>query len=105
MTENTSLFDLIVACCQGIKNFCLGCWHFCGKCVRLSLRKWYITAPMVIIGIGLGFWGSNIPNRFWYVDATAILNGPTPELVANRYNDLNKMLPAFLLASQSKTDS
>ena len=104
MTENTSLFDLILAGCRGIKNACVGLWHFCGKCVRLSLRKWYITVPMVIAGIALGIWASNWQNRFWRVEATAIINGATPELVANRYDNLNKLLPPALFPSQSKPD-
>lgn len=105
MTENTSLFDLILACCRGIKNGCLAVWHFCGKCVRLSLRKWYITVPMLVIGIALGIWASNWDNRFWRVEAMAILNGSTPELVANRYDNLNKLLPPALFPSQSKPEA
>jgi len=105
MTENTSLFDLILAACRGIKNGCLALWHFCGKCVRLSLRKWYITVPMVIAGIALGVWASNMENRFWRVEATAILNGSTPELVSNRYNNLNKLFPTAILPAQGKPEA
>ena len=104
MTENTSLFDLILAGCRGIKNGCLALWHFCGKCVRLSLRKWYITVPMLVAGMCMGIWASNWKNRFWRVEAMAILNGTTPELVSNRYNNLNKLLPAELMPSQSRVD-
>lgn len=104
MTENTSLFDLILAFCRWIKNLCIGCWQWCGKCVRLSLRRWYITVPMLCIGFGLGFMGSSFPYRFYRVEGMAILNGTTPELVSNRYNDLNKMFPAALLPSQGKVD-
>ena len=105
MTENTSLFDLILAGGRGIKNGCVGLWHFCGKCVRLSIRKRYITVPMVVVGIALGIWASNWQNRFWRVEATAILNGSTPELVSNRYNNLNKLFPTALLPAQSKPDA
>lgn len=105
MTENTSLFDLILAACRGIGNAFVALWHFCGKCVRLSLRKWYITLPMVVAGIALGIWASNWENRFWRVEATAILNGSTPELVSNRYNNLNKLFPTALMPAQSKPDA
>lgn len=34
-----------------------------------------------------------------------MLNGATPEMVANRFNDLNKLFPAALLPTQSKPDA
>lgn len=104
MTENTSLFDLILAFFRWIKHLCIAAWHGCGKCVRLSWRMWYITVPMLCIGLGLGYVGSSFPYRFYRVEGMAILNGTTPELVANRYNDLNKMFPSTLLPTQGKTD-
>lgn len=70
-----NLFDLCVLGCKGIGKGLTALWHFGGKAVRLTLRKWWITLPVMALFVGLGAYYSRWENRTFKVNALVHLNG------------------------------
>ncbi len=89
-----NLWELFLICMRAIGKALCWCWHLCTNTLRLSLQRWYIVLPIVIIGIAAGAYYSRPANRIYQVGAMVHLSG------VNR-TDVNRLYTSLALATPS----
>lgn len=85
-----NLFDLFSALGRGIGRGIKAIFMGIGECVRLSLRKWWITIPVLGLFIAAALYLSREENRTYKVTAVAIVNGATKDVLHREYTALDK---------------
>lgn len=89
-TKEMNLFDLCALIghkiASGIKSLIVGM----GYAIRLSYRQWWIVLIIVSIAVALGLYYSRENNRIYKVDAVAVLNGATKDVVSQEFTALSR---------------
>lgn len=99
--KEMNLFDLCAAFGRWIWGALKWCCQMLLNCLRLSIVRWYIVLPAVLIGMAAGLYVARPLNRTFQVEAQVWLNGPTANEVAQAILPLAKELPEGVIPSQS----
>ncbi len=83
-----NLWELFLICIRAIGKALCWLWHLCTNTLRLSLQRWYIVFPIIILGIAAGAYYSRQDNRIYRVGAMVHLNGVNRTEVNRLYNAL-----------------
>ena len=96
--KDYNLWELIAVCCRSIWR---GCRWLCDcllEMLRLSLRRWYIVLPFVLLGTGVAAYQTRRSNLKYKVEARLHLNGPIASDIENamlplRYSNDGRIIP------------
>lgn len=100
MEKETNFFDLCKACAQAIYRGVQWILHIVAEALRLTFRQWWVVF-FIIAGIVAGFLYSRPANRWYPVNAVAILNGPTVEAAKEHFLALEHFIPGSRLQNRS----
>ncbi|MBQ7210185.1 MAG: hypothetical protein IJS05_04745 [Paludibacteraceae bacterium] len=78
--KETSLWDLCLRFFNWLVDVFKKCLSFLGAMLQLSVRKWWIVAPVVILLFAFFIYMARPTNKWYSVSAMAMLNGPTTEM-------------------------
>lgn len=90
-----NLFDLCQAIGRGIGKGIKWLVNGLGKMIRLSFRQWWIVLIFVALCLAAALYYSREDNRKYEVDAIAMLNGVTNEMVRAEFDRLSKSIHLF----------
>ncbi len=90
-----NLFDLCAAFGRMIGRGVKSLFKGIGKMIQLSFRQWWVVFPILLIFVGMSWYFSREENRRYKVDALAIINGPSKDVVCNEYMALDKAFYTF----------
>lgn len=90
-----NLFDLCAAFGRAIVRGVKGLFAGIGSWIRLSLRKWWVVLPIMALVIALALYYSREDNRIYKVNAVAIINGATKDVLQNEFSTFGKMSYRF----------
>lgn len=85
-----NLFDLFAAMGRGIGRGMKSLVAMLSRMIRLSFRQWWIVLIVVLMAIASAFYASLDKNRIYNVDAVAILNGVSKDIVSREFMALEK---------------
>jgi hypothetical protein len=85
-----NLFDLFAAMGRGIGRGVQNLLQGFGRLIRLSFRQWWIVLLVVLIAIADALYISREDNRIYKVDAVAMLNGVSKDVVSREFMALGK---------------
>ena len=94
-SHETTLWDVTQSCVRALYRACLWCLHLIGKMVRLSVRRWWIVGPIIILAAAAGLYYSRTSNKMYKVNAIVTLNGPTRQEVRTYYESLRPDFEAY----------
>ena len=86
-----SLWDICVLLFQWIGRCCTSCARLVVNMCSLSLRKWWVFLPTIVLFAAGSLWLTRPSNRWYKVNAVAVVNGPQLDIVKSRYASLNDM--------------
>ena len=78
--QEMNLFDVCLWAWRGLKRTCKRIVCGIRRAFALTLRKWWLTLPLLVLFIGGALWYSRMENRTYKVYAVATLNGPSLSL-------------------------
>ena len=96
-----NLFDLCRAFVRGIGKGVKWLVYRFGDMIRLSFRQWWVVLIVVALCVAAALYYSREDNRKYEVDAIAMLNGVTNEMVRAEFERLDKS--CFLFEHQNLT--
>ncbi len=96
-----SLWELCLICFRSIGSFFFNVWHLCLNMLRLSVQRWYIILPFLILGLIGGLYFSREDNRIYNVGAMVHLSGVNRTDVNHVYTSLRLATPDFINAQQT----
>ena len=80
MDNELNLFDLFLLAWRGCKRAMKALWRTCVCAIRLTIRKWWISLPVLVLFIAGALIYTRQDNLTYKVYAVAKLNGPTLNL-------------------------
>lgn len=95
MDNNTNLFDLVLIFCRWIGSVCNAFGRMCTNSLRLCLRYWFLSLPIIIVFTAIAIYYSRLENRIYKVDTIVYLNGPKAEDVKQVFQPLTYAYPIF----------
>ena len=87
--KEMNLFDLCAALVRGIGSGLRWLLQLIGKMIRLTYRQWWIVLIVVLLSCVAALYVSRKDNRMYEVNAVAVLNGATKDVVSREYLALN----------------
>ncbi len=96
-----NLFDLCAAFFGWIGKCVKWCWNLLLDSIRLSLQKWYIVMPVVVVFFIVGLLLAHPSRRVYKVEAQLWLNGPQAFEVNEAVKPLGNLLPGEMYAGQT----
>ena len=89
-SKEMNLFDLIALICRKIGSSVKALIVYLGVFLRLSFRQWWIVLIILTLSLAIGLYFSREENRIYKVDAIAILNGVSKDIVSQEFTALSK---------------
>lgn len=96
-----NLFDLTAAFFRAIGRFLKALFRLGGNSLRIFLRKWYISLPLLFLCIAGALYWSRPANRLYKVGTMVKLNGPHTEDLRQAWQPLQFAVPDCISATQS----
>ncbi len=96
-----NLWELCLICTRAIGKALCGLWQLCTNTLRLSLQRWYIVLPIVILGIAAAAYYSRPSNRIYQVGAMVHLSGVNRTDVNRLYTSLAFATPEIINQEQT----
>lgn len=93
--KEMNLFDL---CAVLVRSIGRGvCWliNLIGSMIRITYRQWWVVGIVVLLVCGAALYYSRKDNRIYEVNAVAVLNGATKDVVSREYLALNQVKVEF----------
>ena len=88
MNTETNLIDLLILSGKGLKRWALNFLIFLEKMIFLTIRRWYVVFPVVILCVGYVVYIKLTDNRSFWVEGVVTLHGPTKEECIVKINQL-----------------
>lgn len=93
--KEMNLFDLCAAIGRGIGQCMKWLIKLVGRMIQLTYRQWWVILIVVLLAIAAALYYSRKDNRMYEVNAVAVLNGATKDVVAREYLALNQANTQF----------
>lgn len=93
--KEMNLFDLCAAIGRGIGQCMKWVIKLFGRMIRLTYRQWWVILIVILLATAAALYYSRKENRMYKVNAVAVLNGATKDLVAREYLALNQANSQF----------
>lgn len=89
--KEMNLFDLCAALVRGVWSGLRWLVTLLGQMIRLTYRQWWIVLIVLILACAAALYYSRKDNRIYKVNAVAVLNGATKDVVSREYLALNQV--------------
>jgi len=93
--KEMNLFDLCAAIGRGIGQGMKWVIKLFGRMIRLTYRQWWVILIVILLATAAALYYSRKENRMYKVNAVAVLNGATKDVVAREYLALNQANSQF----------
>ena len=93
--KEMNLFDLCAVVARGVGQAAVWLLKLLGQMIRLAYRQWWIVLIVMVLAVAAALYYSREDNRIYKVNAVAVLNGPTKDLVEQEYKALNQANTTF----------
>ncbi|MCR4665059.1 MAG: hypothetical protein K5660_06810 [Paludibacteraceae bacterium] len=93
--KETTLWDALRSCVNGIKKLLQWCVQLVAKMLRLTFQRWWIVFGMTLLCMAAGIYYSRPSNKIYKYRAVATLNGPSVIEVKDFFESMNRACDAY----------
>ncbi len=92
--KETNLWDLCLRFANWIAGLCRKLCLLIADSIRLCLRKWWVSVPLVLICVGFMLYSARPSNKWYRVEGVALLNGPSITMAQQVFKPVAEALDA-----------